>query len=225
MGEANICGTITEGVGSKMRFDGSQTLVITDNAQAQRIRGIDGVASTLQGLAGGQGAKTGLYDVTPIAMRTRDNGYKEIEPKQDGIANSITGVQTDSMVIIHENKSGKRTPHEEAQALRSGASHNYQTVANAVDTDGYLRSGARPRGENGKPQLLPIGYRRIRRLTPIECERLQGFPDNWTKYGLTKDGKVIEISDTQRYKCCGNAVTTNVITAIGTQLLKAISEG
>ena len=51
---------------------------------------------------------------------------------------------------------------------------------------------------------------RIRRLTPVECERLQGFPDNWTKYG--KDNE--PISDTQRYKCCGNAVTTNVISAI-----------
>ena len=48
---------------------------------------------------------------------------------------------------------------------------------------------------------------RIRRLTPLECERLQGFPDNWTKYG--KDGELI--SDTQRYKCCGNAVTVDII--------------
>jgi DNA (cytosine-5)-methyltransferase 1 len=40
----------------------------------------------------------------------------------------------------------------------------------------------------------------IRRLTPTECERLQGFPDGWT-IG----------SDTQRYKQCGNAVTVNVI--------------
>ena len=51
---------------------------------------------------------------------------------------------------------------------------------------------------------------RIRRLTPTECERLQGFPRNWTKYG--HDGK--EMSDTQRYKMMGNAVTTNVISAI-----------
>jgi len=48
----------------------------------------------------------------------------------------------------------------------------------------------------------------IRRLTPTECERLQGFPDGWTE----------GISDTQRYKCLGNAVTTNVITAIGSYL-------
>lgn len=56
---------------------------------------------------------------------------------------------------------------------------------------------------------------RIRRLTPIECERLQGFPDNWTKYG--HDDK--EMSDTQRYKMMGNAVSTPVITAIAEKLL------
>ena len=47
----------------------------------------------------------------------------------------------------------------------------------------------------------------IRKLTPVECEKLQGFPKSWTKEGA--DGSLI--SDTQRYKCCGNAVTTNVV--------------
>lgn len=48
---------------------------------------------------------------------------------------------------------------------------------------------------------------RIRKLTPLECERLQGFPDNWTKFGV--DGELI--SDSQRYKCIGNAVSINVV--------------
>lgn len=47
----------------------------------------------------------------------------------------------------------------------------------------------------------------IRRLTPIECERLQGFEDDWTKWG--KDDELI--SDSQRYRLLGNAVTTNVV--------------
>lgn len=59
---------------------------------------------------------------------------------------------------------------------------------------------------------------RIRKLTPRECERLQAFPDDWTKYG--KDGETI--SNTQRYKCCGNAVTTTVITAIVNQMFEGI---
>lgn len=50
----------------------------------------------------------------------------------------------------------------------------------------------------------------VRRLTPIECERLQGFPDNWTKFGLMGGG-IVEMSDTQRYKQLGNAVTVNVV--------------
>jgi len=53
----------------------------------------------------------------------------------------------------------------------------------------------------------------IRRLTPIECERLQGFPDNWTQYGT--EGL---ISDTQRYKMCGNAVTVDVVKAVGEKI-------
>ena len=50
----------------------------------------------------------------------------------------------------------------------------------------------------------------VRRLTPTECERLQGFPDGWTA-GL---------SDTQRYKTLGNAVTVPVVTAVINQLVK-----
>jgi len=48
----------------------------------------------------------------------------------------------------------------------------------------------------------------IRRLTPLECERLQGFPDGWTE----------GVSDTQRYKCLGNAVTVNVVEFIVSKL-------
>lgn len=55
---------------------------------------------------------------------------------------------------------------------------------------------------------------RIRRLTPTEAERLQGYPDSWTEFG--KDGE--RISDTQRYKMLGNAVTTNVIEEIGRRM-------
>lgn len=57
-------------------------------------------------------------------------------------------------------------------------------------------------------QGVSVGMK-IRRLTPIECERLQGFPDNWTS----------AVSDSQRYKCCGNAATVNVIQAIMERLL------
>lgn len=59
---------------------------------------------------------------------------------------------------------------------------------------------------------------KIRRLTPTECERLQGFPDGWTKY--YSDGT--EVSDSQRYKMLGNAVTVPVIKAIAERLKPGI---
>ncbi|MBA7587324.1 IS1595 family transposase ISCco3 [subsurface metagenome] len=59
-------------------------------------------------------------------------------------------------------------------------------------------------------EILPKQLGLIRCLTPTECERLQGFPDGWTR-GL---------SDTQRYKCLGNAVTVNVIEEIGKKIKK-----
>jgi DNA (cytosine-5)-methyltransferase 1 len=66
----------------------------------------------------------------------------------------------------------------------------------------------------GGGHIPKIDGEKIHQLTPIECERIQGFPDNWTKYGSQGE----EISDTQRYKMLGNAVTPNVITEIGKRL-------
>jgi DNA (cytosine-5)-methyltransferase 1 len=65
---------------------------------------------------------------------------------------------------------------------------------------------------------------RMRRLTCVECERLQGFPDYWTQYGLTTTGEQIEISNTQRYKTLGNAVTTNVIAEVGKLIMDFFSK-
>ncbi len=65
-----------------------------------------------------------------------------------------------------------------------------------------VRSSGRGSGINNKQNWDSYKvYGRVRRLTPTECERLQGFPDGWTE----------GISDTQRYKCLGNAVTVNVV--------------
>lgn len=60
---------------------------------------------------------------------------------------------------------------------------------------------------------------RIRRLTEIECERLQGYQDDWTRYG-NYDGVIKELSGTQRYKLCGNAVTKLMPQIIGKKILQ-----
>lgn len=60
----------------------------------------------------------------------------------------------------------------------------------------------------GDNQVPLIG---LRRLTPLECERLQAFPDNWTAVN----------SDTQRYKELGNAVTVSVIKWLADRLVRS----
>ena len=118
--------------------------------------------------------------------------------------------------------------------------HGQRTMINEINVVAELNSETwkkrhesirRVYGVNGISQTIPTGTgggvmtkiqqsnRKIRRLTPIECEKLQGFPDGWTAKGIDKDGNGVGISDTQRYKCLGNAVSTPVITAIGKRLL------
>ena len=64
---------------------------------------------------------------------------------------------------------------------------------------------------------------RMRRLTEIECERLQGFPDNWTQYGYY-NGRIRRISKTQRYKLIGNAVTVDIVELIAKRLKFIVDE-
>lgn len=55
---------------------------------------------------------------------------------------------------------------------------------------------------------------KIRRLTPKECERLMSWGDEWTRWGVNDKGEKVEISDSQRYKMCGNGVVSKVVQAI-----------
>jgi len=55
--------------------------------------------------------------------------------------------------------------------------------------------------------------KRKRKLTPVECERLNGFPDNWTNTGMTEKF---------RYFCMGNALVVGIIESIGKEIFRII---
>ncbi len=96
----------------------------------------------------------------------------------------------------------------------------YDEVTNPQAGRVYDPSGLNPavRRGSGYPNAQVLDGYRIRRLTPRECERLQAFPDDWTRYGLREYGTSYEMSDTQRYKQMGNAVTTNVLYEVARRL-------
>lgn len=67
--------------------------------------------------------------------------------------------------------------------------------------------------KNRSTHIIKVNNK-IRKLTPIECERLNGFPDNWTD----------TMGECMRYFCMGNALVTGVIERIGLQIEKLIKE-
>lgn len=86
--------------------------------------------------------------------------------------------------------------------------YSEREISNCVDAS--YHKGLDYHGQRTGVAHLDVDGRllHIRKLTPTETERLQGLPDGWTLG-----------SDTQRYRQCGNAVTTNVVEAIFDRLL------
>lgn len=81
---------------------------------------------------------------------------------------------------------------------------NQQGHVYTSDAVGALSTNSNASGRNTAKALIGTG---IRRLTPLECERLMGTPDHWTAFGA--DGK--PIADSHRYRMLGNSVVVPVI--------------
>ena len=75
-------------------------------------------------------------------------------------------------------------------------------------------------GGRGAKTGLYLLDNNVRKLHPIECERLQTLPDGYTQFGIFENEKIKEISKTQRYKTLGNSWTMKVISHIFKHMLK-----
>lgn len=74
---------------------------------------------------------------------------------------------------------------------------------------------------NRSTHLLKINNR-YRLITPIEAERLQDFPDDWTKFKQLDNGEVVEVSERMRMFFMGNALVTGIVKRIGDELKSII---
>ena len=90
---------------------------------------------------------------------------------------------------------------------------NTTEEGNSYCIDSNYHKGTSPGDINSGRRTQIIADNRIRKLTPLECFRLQGFPDEWY-YKCKKAG----ISDTQMYRAAGDSVTVNVVEEIGKRL-------
>jgi len=131
-------------------------------------------------------ASRGRNPQNPKSREVGLNTEQMLEPRFDGKTNCLTSVQKDNLLCEVFEK------------------------ANCLTPDAYLATGERNRNEEGKAVLTSMCDRRLRRLTPTECERLQTVPDGYTNY----------VSDTQRYRMLGNGWTVDVIAYIFSYMQK-----
>ena len=186
----------------------------TQPYQQDRVYDADGIVPALN---------QGKSDLILRIKTANQQGYQEAEA-----GDAVRLYQPDSNT--QRGRVGKGIAHTlETTGQQGVVQPHYQDIE-----IGDFRSdeGWRPRKDGLSPCLAtrrsseqdistmpPIlkGSHSIRSLTPIECERLQGFPDNHTAYG-NYDGEVKPMSNTQRYKQCGNAVTVDIVALVAKQL-------
>ncbi len=151
-----------------------------------RVYDPKGISQTLGAEGGGLGAKTGLYAISSMQKHATVNKEKApaLTESMGTGGGHVPMIYGWSKSTREKGRIEERIKEGEANTLSTGDGCRNQSTASYVADD-----------------------TKVRRLTPKECERLQGFPDNYTQY--TVDGE--KLSDTQRYKMCGNAVTVNVI--------------
>ena len=192
-------------IGSENNQKNHPKEITKDLPQAYRVYDTNGVSTTLRAVGGGVGAKTGLYQIVK-----RNGRVKADQKNASCLTGGARGDGNHSYTdwIVQDGVMVKEATSKGYAVAREGDSINL-SVPNSKTRRGRVGKQIAQTLDTGVQQYT-LKSSRIRRLTPTECERLQGFPDGWTE----------GVSDTQRYKCLGNAVTTNVVSEIAKRLLK-----
>ena len=194
-GQANA--ELTKGISPTLNVnrDGSPIVFTGDltkgDTQKNRIYGADGVAPTLSGAEGrGDGAPRVLTDA-----------YHDVAPTlaSSGAGTSrVGGRGAEPEFYVGSTPPLASSGAGTSYAFNGDQSAKTRSMGEGAEQSPTLRAGGTV--HVGSIQCVP------RRLTPRECERLQGFPDDWTRF--KDDGT--EVADGPRYRMMGNAVTVNV---------------
>ena len=143
------------------------------------------------------------------------------------VSHTLTGEGFDAS----EDGTGRGTPIVArcltAHAGRlNAAQEDFVLTDLAQVTSAHNRSNPQPGDRSpcldtdGSGSIASVAPSGVRRLMPIECERLQGLPDDWTRYGRKPDGAVYEMKDGPRYKMIGNGGAVPVVEWIGRRTMK-----
>ncbi len=190
---------------------------IIKGGQAHRIYDADGKAATLTARPNGGGVDGPLYAV-PAGMAWRGRGdSSSYEMRDDQKANAVTADGHQSRLVVEEaaiyqqphgfNKGGIKYEKTPTLTANGDWAHN-NLLIEAADGKTYpvyeVRDGKITIKGKQYPIKLADGFYIIRKLTVLECKRLQTVPEDY----------IFPISDTQAYKMLGNGWTVDVIAHI-----------
>ncbi len=175
-------------------------------AQAQRVYDVErGKSVTLSSNAGGLGAKTGLYIMPEKSFPIDANYHKgtDVQSYFERHKRQIVSgcaLRTYPRIPNGEERSKNCEEREDGKAICLTSVHTDSMVKHNTITEAIGRTASSSEHISSVNKIDELGYG-IRKLTPIECERLQSFPDGYTSM----------LSNSQRYKCLGNAVNVEVV--------------
>ena len=169
---------------------------------------------------------TPYLSTTKVPAVYRASGFSSY--KEDTVATTLRAnqqKQTDTDLVLpriftQNSRDEVRYVNGDGQLTGALAAHpgvkqqNYVTTYHPLAPTLFASGAGTERVASAGSEAQFIVGNRPRRLTPRECERLQGFPDDWTRFADTGE----EIADGPRYRMMGNAVTVNVAEFIGSQL-------
>jgi len=196
----DLAGTLGSGAGGNRRLD-----LDTHGAYVANALTADGVGVAGPDESQAQAGHLVTVPTTAHALTAREGKGPDSDATSGAL---ITHTLTAEGADASEDGTGRGTP--------------LVPMAFNPQTAGDMRLGYRPTPSalHGGQQAAVQTVASVRRLSPRECERLQGFPDDWTRHRLNEAGRVVEQADAPRYRQMGNAVAVPVVQWIANRITR-----
>lgn len=153
-----------------------------------------------------------------VEKMIQENGLEKVTIATKRYKNGRDGICTD-VITKAELKKQLNKDENFNKLLAYSKSTRQDFIDHRIRIDGIANTinsgdGGRSQSTANFVAVVNKGKMRIRKLTPLETERLMSWPDNWTKFGLNKDGLKYKIPDSCRYSQTGNGVVSEVAKAM-----------
>ena len=180
---------------------GNKPAVMCLNDQGGNVMGVShDVSGTLR--AQEHGHQPSVLDMSHACDVIRDCG--EIAPSLQ----ARMGTGGNQVPLTYQDVTGTLSPGAHAGSYNGQDAYNDMLACGATPDVAHALRAKAACAYREDAETYPVQNMVVRRLTPMECERLQGFPDGWTDIGEWRDskGKLRKPSDSPRYKALGNSI-------------------